>query len=205
MSGGGITRNSRLAHTGRVFDLYVESVELANGVTVDLDVIRHPGAAAIVAMTAEDQVLLLRQYRHSVGDELWEIPAGTRDGDETPLVCARRELEEETGFTARTWLPIGALLPVPGYADERIHLFLATDLTPSRQSLDSDEQITVHTIAFDDALRMIDTGTIFDGKTVAALLKADRQRQCRRDPTGSSDLACEEKSTHPTGGSRTPE
>lgn len=177
MSGGGITRGRRLAHTGRVFGLYVESVELANGVTVDLDVIRHPGAAAIVAMTAEGQVLLLHQYRHSVGDAIWEIPAGTREGTEAPLACARRELEEETGFTAQNWQSMGELLPVPGYADERIHLFQATGLAPSRQSLDSDEQITVHTLDFDEVLRMIDTGAIMDGKTVAAILKADRLRR----------------------------
>ncbi len=174
MSGGGVTRHTRHVHTGRVFDLYVETVALSNGATVDLEVVRHPGAAAIVPITADNKVILLHQYRHSVRDALWEIPAGTRDGTEPPLSCARRELEEETGFTAERWQPLGELLPVPGYADERIHLFLASDLTASRQSLDRDEQITVHPLDFQEALRMIDTGAIFDGKTVAALLKADR-------------------------------
>ena len=174
MSDGGVTQRTRHVHTGRVFDLHVETVALANGATVDLEVIRHPGAAAIVPITADNKVILLRQYRHSVKEMLWEIPAGTRDGSEAPLSCARRELEEETGFTAERWQPLGELLPVPGYADERIHLFLASDLTPSRQSLDRDEQITVHPLDFKEALRMIDDGIIFDGKTVAALLKADR-------------------------------
>ena len=179
MSEGGVTRHSRHVHTGRVFDLLVETVALANGATVDLEVVRHPGAAAIVPITADNRVILLRQYRHSVRDTLWEIPAGTRDGDEAPLSCARRELEEETGYSAQRWQPLGELLPVPGYADERIHLFLASDLTASSQSLDRDEQISVHPLDFQEALRMIDAGTIFDGKTVAALLKAERLWRCR--------------------------
>lgn len=188
MSGGGTTTGRRHVHTGRVFELFVETVSLDNGATVDLEVIRHPGAAAIVPVTHRGEVVLLRQYRHSVGGTLWEIPAGTRDGGETPLACAKRELEEETGFTAADWTPLGELVPVPGYADERIHLFLATALSPSRQSLDLDEQIAVKTVPFDDALAMIDDGTIHDGKTVAALLKADRlwRRQSCRTPEANA-------------------
>lgn len=174
---GGTTLGSRRVHAGRVFDLHVASVELATGVTFEMEVIRHPGAAAIVALTQTGQVLLLRQYRHSVETVLWEIPAGTRDAGEAPLPCARRELEEETGFIASHWEPLGELLPVPGYADERIHLFLASELTASHQHLDRDEQITVHALDFKEALGMIDTGVITDGKTVAALLKADRLRR----------------------------
>ncbi|MFH1981277.1 MAG: NUDIX hydrolase [Pseudomonadota bacterium] len=174
---GGTTLNSRRVHAGRVFDLHVASVELATGVTFEMEVIRHPGAAAIVALSEIGQVLLLRQYRHSVETVLWEIPAGTRDAGEAPLSCARRELEEETGFAASRWEPMGELLPVPGYADERIHLFLASGLTASRQCLDRDEQITVHALDFEEALHLIDTGEIYDGKTVAALLKADRLRR----------------------------
>ena len=165
----------RHRHRGRVFDVLTETVRLDNGVVAELDVIRHPGASAIVAMDAAQQVLLLRQYRHAVGGYLWEIPAGTLEAGETPEACAARELEEETGYLADHWQPLGEIVPVPGYADERIHLFLATALSTATQKLDRDELLSVHPVTMDDALAMIDEGTIQDAKTIAALLKAHRR------------------------------
>ncbi len=161
-----------LLHKGRVFQLYRENVTLANGVTVDLDVIHHPGAAAIVPFLDERTVVLLRQYRHAVGEEIWEIPAGTLDAGEEPRHCAERELTEETGFTAGRWQPLGEIVPVPGYSSERIHLFLAAGLREGQQRLERDELLRVRTVGLDDALAMIASGEIHDGKTICGLFMA---------------------------------
>ena len=161
-------------HEGRVFRLFRENVTLENGTTVDLDVIRHPGAAAMVPLINPDTVVMIHQYRHAVGGFLWEIPAGTLDPGETPLQCARRELTEETGFSAAAWRKMGEIIPLPGYSDERIHIFLATDLAPAQQDLDPDEVLRVHWIPLDEALGMIRDGRIRDGKTICSLLMTEQ-------------------------------
>lgn len=165
-------RNRKLLRKGRVFDFTLESIDLPNGVSVDMEIIRHPGASAIVALTDDEEVLMLRQYRHAVGRVLWEIPAGTFEREEAPLACARRELVEETGFGARTWDAMGAVTPVPGYSDEKIFLFLARDLTPDSQKLDPDELIEVDKIAIKRVESMIMNGEIDDAKTIAAVFRA---------------------------------
>ncbi|RJQ75020.1 MAG: NUDIX hydrolase [Desulfobacteraceae bacterium] len=159
----------RTIRKGRVFDITVENVTFPNGFNVDLEIIRHPGAAAIVALTEDDQVLMLKQYRHAIGDFLWEIPAGTFEGQEDPLICARRELTEETGFTAARWEHLGAVTPVPGYSDEKIHLFLARELAPAAQCLDQDEVLEVHRLPLMQVTDMIGGGHIQDAKTIAAI------------------------------------
>lgn len=161
-----------LIHKGRVFNLYKENVLLPNGAAVNLDVIRHPGAAAIVPLTRNHTVIMLEQYRHAVGGTIWEIPAGTLDDGELPLACAQRELSEETGYTAASWLKLGEITPVPGYSDERIQIFLARDLTLSLQKPDLDEVIAVREVAFSDALDMISQGSIQDAKTICGLFMA---------------------------------
>jgi len=158
-------------HHGRVFTLVREKVTLANGVTVDLDTLRHPGASAVVPMTAEGAVVLIRQYRHAVGGYIWEIPAGTLNPREDPETCAVRELAEETGYRAGSWRKLGEITPVPGYSDERIHLFLATELTLADQNLDADEILDVHEFPLETAVDMIATGEIQDAKTICALLR----------------------------------
>ena len=159
-------------HQGRVVKLFTENVTLENGVTIDVDVIRHPGAAAIVPLTQTGQVILLWQYRHAVGGYLWEIPAGTLDPGEDRETCAKRELLEETGYLADTWHRLGEIVPVPGYADERIHLYLARGLTRATQHLDADEILHVHPVALNDALSMIAGGEIIDSKTISGLFLA---------------------------------
>ncbi len=161
-------------HRGRVFDFCVDNVTLENGVTVDLEVIRHPGAAAIVPITARGGVLLIRQFRYALETDIWEIPAGTLNPGESPLVCARRELEEETGVSAADWTPLGEITPLPGYSDEVIHLFVARALTTTRQNLDADELLEVREVAFETALTMISAHAIRDAKTIAGLLLAAR-------------------------------
>lgn len=156
---------------GRVFNFTVENVTFSEGVTIDLEVIRHPGAAAVLALTEDLQVMMLSQYRHAVGEYIWEIPAGTFNGQEEPLACAQRELIEETGYQAQSWEPLGAVTPLAGYSDERIHLYLAQNLLPAKQKLDPDELLEVHTIPLNQVNQMILDGKIEDAKTIAALYR----------------------------------
>jgi ADP-ribose pyrophosphatase len=164
--------NIREIHAGRVFKLFQEELTLPNGFTTSLELIRHPGAAALVAFPEEHAVLLLRQYRHAVGGYIWEIPAGTLSPGEAPLECARRELVEETGYMASELLPLGQMVPVPGYSDERIHIFLARGLTPAPQRLDQDEVLEVHRLPLSQVMEMVRTGQIQDGKTIVGLTLA---------------------------------
>ena len=175
------TVNSRqIVHRSRVFDLIRENVTLANGVTTDLEFIEHPGATAIVALLNESRVFLLKQYRHALKDYIWEIPAGTLDPQESVTDCARRELIEETGYSAVQWRELGEITPVPGYSDERIHIFLARELQPARQHLDKDEIIDVHQIELSRALEMIQQGEIQDAKSIAGLFMALTHLQALR-------------------------
>ncbi len=168
-------------HRGRVFDTTVENVTLPNGVTVDLDVLRHPGAAAIVPLTSDNEVVMIHQYRHAIGRMLWEIPAGTLDNNEEPQACARRELIEETGFRAATWHDLGAVTPVAGYSNERIRLFLALDLSPAEQDLDMDEVLEVHPLPFQRVVEMIAANEIEDAKTIVAIFRTLQRFGSRLD------------------------
>ncbi len=163
-------------HAGRVFTLNRDTVTLPNGRETNLDVIRHPGAAAMVCLTDKDEILLLKQYRHAAGGFIWEIPAGTLEKGEIPEECAAREIEEETGFKARQWEKLGHIIPVPGYSDEVIHIFLGTELTPSQQNLDQDEVLEVFSIPLDKAMEMAQDGTIYDAKTLAGLFWLQARR-----------------------------
>ena len=161
-------------HQGRVFRMVRENVTLDNGVSTDLDYIEHPGAAAIVPLIANGEVLLIKQYRHALKQHIWEIPAGTLDPDEPVMDCARRELIEETGYAAEVWWKLGEITPVPGYSNERVHLFLASELTVARQELDADEVLVVHRMPLAQALDMITRGDIQDAKSICGLLLAQK-------------------------------
>ncbi len=164
-----------LIHRGRVFTLIKENVTLDNGRTTDLEYVVHPGAAAIVPLISATEVVLVRQYRHALKGTIWEIPAGTLEPGEPALECARRELTEETGFAAAEWHKLGEITPVPGYSDERIHLFLASGLSAATQNLDADEVLAVHRFAVTEALAMIDRGEIQDAKSICGLLMARKR------------------------------
>jgi ADP-ribose pyrophosphatase len=163
---------STLVHKGRVFELHRDRITLPNGVATTLDVIRHPGAAAIVPVTDQRHVVLIRQYRYAIDAYIWEIPAGTMESGESPLDCARRELTEEIGVSAGRWEELGALAPLPAYSDETIHLYCAYDLAPARQHLDPDEILEIHEFRYAETLEMIRSGHIRDGKTIAGLMMA---------------------------------
>jgi ADP-ribose diphosphatase len=158
--------------SGRVFDLREELVELPNGHRSRLQLIRHPGAAAIVPLDGAGQVLLVRQYRHASGSWLLEVPAGTLDAGEPPLECARRELAEEAGVAAGRFVELGRIWTTPGFTDEKIWLYLATDLAPADQRLDDDETLTVERLPLAEAVARAERGEIDDAKSVCALLRA---------------------------------
>ena len=164
--------NHERIYQGRVFELIRENVTLENGTTTDVEFIEHPGAAAIVTLLSDNRVVLLKQYRHALKKVIWEIPAGTLDPNEEVLSCAKRELAEETGYSAEQWQRLGEITPVPGYSNERIHIFLARELQPAKQNLDADEVIKVQEVEFPTALEMIGSGEIQDAKSIAGLLLA---------------------------------
>lgn len=157
-------------YNGKIFNVALEKVTLPNGVIKDREVIRHPGAAAMVPLLDDGNVVLVKQYRHAVNNYLWEIPAGTLEPDEEPMACAERELVEETGYEATNFDKLTEILPAPGYTDEHIHIFLATGLTLAEQRLEDDEVLTVQPTPFDKAIEMIKTGEIQDAKTIVGLL-----------------------------------
>ena len=162
----------RMIHAGRVVNLGMEPVTLPDGTRLELEVVRHPGGAAVVALDENDRVCLLRQWRHAAGGWLWELPAGRLEPEEPPLETARRELEEEAGLRARRWEPLGEILTTPGFCDEVIHLFLARDLTVVPQRLEHHECLEVHWLPFEEARAWIRDGRIRDAKTLAGLCLA---------------------------------
>ncbi|MCD6274119.1 MAG: NUDIX hydrolase [Deltaproteobacteria bacterium] len=165
-------------YKGKVFDLVNEEITLENGKSTKMDIIRHPGAAAIIPFLDKDTLILLKQYRHAIGEYIWEIPAGTLEQDEDPIECAYRELTEETGYAAGKMEQIGAITPVPGYSDERILIFAAYDLKQAEQNLDDNEVLEVYEVKFSDAIDMIYNGEITDGKTITGLLMSSRDKAC---------------------------
>ncbi len=167
--------SSRSVHEGRVVRLRVEEIELPSGRRSTLELIHHPGAAAIVPLDAAGNVLLVRQYRHATGGEwLLEVPAGKLDPGETPERCATRECEEETGFRPARLIPLGWMWTTPGFTDERIWLYLALDLAPGRQDLQDDEALSVERLPLAAAAARALDGGLPDGKSVVALLRAAR-------------------------------
>lgn len=161
-----MTRN---IYTGKVITLNVDTVQLPNGITVDLETIRHPGAAAVVPVKDDGTVVLIRQFRHAAGGFIYEIPAGKLAPGEDPLHCASRELEEEVGYRASTFELLSSIFTAPGFADEVIHVYKATGLTKGRQHLDRDEVLDVIEMPLSEAITKIEDGTIRDGKTIVGL------------------------------------
>jgi ADP-ribose pyrophosphatase len=156
-------------YKGRVVSLNLETVTLPNGVTVALEIIHHPGAAAVVPLKEDGTVILIRQYRHAVGGYIYEIPAGKLHPDENPLECAQRELEEEVGYRAGSLELLTSFFTTPGFTNEVIHIFKGTGLTPGAQNLGQDEVLEIIEIPLEKAIAQIHDGTIKDGKTIVGL------------------------------------
>jgi ADP-ribose pyrophosphatase len=164
----------RPIYDGRVVRLSVDQVRLPNGNVTELELIRHPGAAAALPLDADGTVLLVRQYRYAASDWLLEVPAGKLDPGEAPEVCALREVEEETGVRPGRLEPLGWIFTTPGFTDEKIWLYLARDLVPTRQELQHDEVLTVVRLTLADAVELAASGEIRDAKSVCTILRAAR-------------------------------
>lgn len=177
--------DSAVLHRGRYLTFRVDHVERADGTLATRDVCGHPGAVAILALDDEENLLLVRQYRHPAGRVLLEIPAGTLDpsadgeGVEPHAEAARRELEEETGYRAGSWELLTSFWTAPGFATELMHLYLATDLRPAhadRRGPDEDERLHLVSLPWRVALAMAEAGEIHDAKTLVGLLWLGRLR-----------------------------
>ncbi len=168
-------RASRRVYSGRVLNLDIDTVQYPDGSIGDLEIIRHPGASAVVPVlddpgVADPRIVLIRQYRYAANGFVYEIPAGRLDPGESPEACARRELEEEAGYRAAQLTLLLSLLTTPGFTDERIHLFAAWGLTRTDQRHEPDEFLTPMDLPLSQVLRMLGDGEIPDAKTAAAIL-----------------------------------
>jgi ADP-ribose pyrophosphatase len=156
---------------GKVIDLHIEEVELPNGHTSRRELIKHPGAVAILALTDENKIVMVQQYRKALDKVIVEIPAGKLEKGEAPEVTAKRELEEETGYDCETLTPLISFYTSPGFADELVHLFIAKDLKKIENpaSLDEDEFVDVLEVSLDEALELLREKKIYDAKTAYAV------------------------------------
>jgi 8-oxo-dGTP pyrophosphatase MutT (NUDIX family) len=162
---------NRTVFSGKTIEVNLETASFPDGRKAELEIVRHPGGAAVVAIDADDRVCLIRHYRYAAGGWLWEIPAGRLEQDEPPTETAARELAEEAGIKAARWGTLGTVLTSPGVFTEVIHLFAARDLSPVPRALEQDEYIEVHWVALDEALGWARAGEIRDAKTLVGIFR----------------------------------
>ena len=160
--------SSTTPYVGKLVTLRVDQVRFESGNTGERVVVSHPGATVILAMDDQQRILWIRQNRYAIAKELLELPAGGLEPGEAPIVCATRELAEETGFTG-TLSPLGAFFTVPGFCTERLYAFLATDLRPQFMPGDEDEEITLVPLTLEESLTKVDSGEIEDAKSLSTL------------------------------------
>ncbi len=165
------TISQSYAYKGRIINLRVDEALLPNGKTAGREVVEHNGGVCVVALTENNQIYLVKQFRYPYGEVIYEIPAGKRDGDEEPLTCGIRELKEETGMTAERFIPLGELYPSPGYCGEIIWMYAAVGLTAGECNPDEDEFLEAEKVPLEKAIEMIMSGEIKDAKTQTAVLK----------------------------------
>ena len=164
---------SEIIYQGKVVTLRLDPVQLEDGRTVRLEIVEHAPSIGVLALKDDQTALLVRQYRHSAGEALLEVVAGSLDPDEEPEAAAQRELAEETGFRAREMIRLGGFFLCPGYTTEFMHIFLARDLEPAMAEADEDEEIDLEEIRLVELYRQARAGELRDSKTLAALLMAE--------------------------------
>lgn len=167
----------KVIYSGKVVHLQVDQVELPNGKQATRELIKHPGAVAVIAFTSEERLLLVRQYRKALERVTLEIPAGKLEAGEEPLLCAQRELAEETGYQAREWKHLVSFYTSPGFADEYVHLYVAEDLIPGTVHPDPDEFVEQVELTWEECQEALQNGEICDAKTVATLYWWQLQRR----------------------------
>lgn len=165
-----------IVHTGRKIRVAIDISTGPNGEVIRRDVILHPGAVVILPVIDRDHICLLRNYRFAIQETLWEVPAGTLEPGEPIETAAERELLEETGYRAGKWRSLGFLYASPGVLDEKLHLFIAEELTPGPPQPEADEELEPVTVPWADAMKMALDGTIKDAKTIVSILVWDRLR-----------------------------
>ena len=168
--------NSKEIFKGHVFRVTMDQVELENGMTSFREVVHHNGGACILPLTDDDKVLMVRQYRYALKEELWELPAGKLEKDEDPYDAALRELHEECGAVCEKLTPLGEIYPTPGYTNEIIRLYAAENPTFTEQELDDDEFLQASTMKFSTLCAKVMSGEIKDAKTIIAVMKLKELR-----------------------------
>jgi ADP-ribose pyrophosphatase len=160
-----------LIHKGNLLELHSERVDFPNGGHTYFDIVKHPGGAVIAAINDDNEICLLKQWRHALGEMIWELPAGCLEPGEPPMETAKRELEEEAGVTAQQWLDLGKICSSPGFSNEMLYLYEARKLSTGTVKLDDAEQLTAHWLPIEKVLAMARDGDIIDAKTLAVLLR----------------------------------
>jgi ADP-ribose pyrophosphatase len=161
---------SEVLYEGKVFRLQRDTVIEPGGPQVDRDIIVHPGSVVVMPVFDDGRILLIRQYRHSVGEFLWELVAGRKEPKETPAAAARRELIEETGYRAKRWRKLMRVVPTPGFVNEWMWIFAAEALSEGAAQPEEDEKITPRIFTVKEALKMIERGTLRDAKSICGIL-----------------------------------
>ena len=163
--------SSEMKFDGKLIKVTYDIADV-NGKEAWREVVHHPGASAVVAIDEDNRIIMEKQFRYALNDYLLEIPAGKLDAGEDPLVCAKRELEEETGIIASEWISLGTIATSPGFCNEVIHLYVAKGLSKGKIHWDEDEYVEVERYTFDELLQRISEEKIKDSKTLSALLLA---------------------------------
>lgn len=167
--------DSQNIYNGAVFEIARDRLREPSGQEIVRDVVKHPGGAGGVPVFADGRIALVKQYRHPVGRDLLEIPAGKIDGREAPEVCAAREIEEELGVRVGRIEKLAEFYSTPGFCEEKLFVYLATELEPSQQKLDHDEMVEIVYLSLEQAWRMVESGEIVDAKTIIALFLAKQK------------------------------
>lgn len=154
---------------GKILHVVKDQIELPNGKTAEREIVLHQGASAVIAVDRDEKILFVEQYRHPIGAKTLEIPAGLLEPEEDPMECARRELEEETGYIPGMIEPVYAAYSSIGFSNEKLYLYYAADLQEGKQNLDEDEFVEVHRFTLEEAVKLIFDHKIIDSKTISAI------------------------------------